>query len=133
MRSRRLRIAALAIAVSLPPLAACQKQPAERADRAFVSGAISYQGKPLRAGLVTFSLAEDPSVSASCILQPEGTYSVQDAPIGPTHVAVDTKAILGGAADRYVELPAKYAVGETSGLTFTVKPGRNESVDFNLE
>jgi hypothetical protein len=128
-----MRVAVLAIAVSGVSLAACQRQPTERADRASVSGAISYQGKPLLAGLVTFSLAEEPDVSASCILQPDGTYSVDDAPIGACRVAVDTKAILGGAADRYVELPAKYAVGETSGLTYTVKPGENESVDFNLE
>jgi len=94
---------------------------------------MTFNGKPIRGGVVTFTSAKDPTQTASCILQGDGTYSVADAPIGEDQVTVDTKAILGGAPDRYVEIPVKYLSTDSSGLKSTIKEGPNENVDFNLE
>lgn len=98
-----------------------------------VSGSISYKGKALSAGLVTFTSASDSTLCANCILQPDGAYSMADAPIGEAKVSVDTRPALELRPGRYVQIPLKYSRVQTSGLSFTVEKGDNTNVNFNLQ
>jgi hypothetical protein len=55
-----------------------------------VSGAVTLDGQPVRAGVVTF-VAADRSNTASAEITPEGTYSIADAPTGEVVICVRTR------------------------------------------
>jgi hypothetical protein len=115
-----------------------------------VSGKVTYQGKPLPGGLVTF-VHPDGRIGQGQI-QEDGTYSVPKAPGGDVKVTVRTvppipampAAIrlpggVGGGksetvypAGKYTPIPKKYADVSTSGLSLTVRRGSQE-FDINLE
>jgi len=127
------------------------KKPEEKkGDTGTVSGKVTYKGKPLPGGNVTFAGKDGKSLAAA--IHEDGTYSLEKVPPGEYKVAVETeslrKAAPGGgvppkggdkiapppAADapKYVAIPVKYANPETSGLTYTVKTGK-QTFDIDLE
>lgn len=55
-----------------------------------VSGTVTLDGQPVRAGVVTF-VAADQSNTASAEITPEGTYTIPDAPTGDVVVCVKTR------------------------------------------
>jgi hypothetical protein len=110
-----------------------------------VSGKVTYRGRPVTSGAVTF-LGKDGKAGDTGQIQADGSYVVARAPVGPVTIAVVTPpppdysqaASQGGslAADeevkaglaraaRHVAVPAKYRNPQESGLTFEVRPGPN--------
>ena len=82
--------------------------------------------------MLIFISAKDGNISASCGLQEDGTYFVSDAPIGDTKVTIETETLKTGLGPRYMQIPTKYSVPQTSGLTHTVTPGEN-TANFDLQ
>lgn len=56
-----------------------------------VSGKISYNGKPLKAGSLKFHTAQGTAYDGQ--ISPDGTYTAQDLPIGETIITVETESI----------------------------------------
>jgi hypothetical protein len=120
----------------------CTKKPHEPAN-AEVSGKVLFKGKPLPGGIVTFAAIKGGFPSSGRIDE-NGNYQI-NAPIGEVQIGVDNRMFRpkrGRPPDqehhlkrpdsqeepkplkgRYVEIPARYVDGATSGLTYTVKPG----------
>jgi hypothetical protein len=111
-----------------------------------VSGKVLFNGKPLPGGRVTFAAIEGGFASTRPIDE-KGNYKI-DAPIGDVLISVDNRMFLprdakkqarqqavhpkrpaaqaeeeGPSKGRYVPIPERYANCDTSGLTYTVKPG----------
>ncbi len=111
-----------------------------------VSGTVTYQGKSLDAGTVTFIATDSERPNASGSIQPGGTYTLQTsepgdgAVVGDYRVAitdVDSNTFntpLPGAPPQPVKsiLPKQYLDAATSGLTATVAEGSNTK-DFELK
>jgi ribosomal protein L35AE/L33A len=109
---------------------------------ASVSGKVTYNDKPVTSGTVVF-IGADGKASDTGVVQPDGTYSVAHAPTGAVKVSFDNPApakTTGGAplpandpeakenakeASLYVPTPAKYKDPNQSGLTCTLKSGKN--------
>lgn len=124
-----------------------------------VSGKVTYKGEPLKGGNVIFASEKGQSLLAP--IGEDGTYTIQNVPVGEAKIAVKTKHLgivaamakmkgAGGppqdtsggvgapkkltpeeAVRRFVAIPAQYEDTETSGLTFTVKGG-SQSHDIPL-
>jgi hypothetical protein len=115
-----------------------------------LTGKVSYQGKPVVMGSV-FVQAADGTRRVSNI-EPDGTYTVLNMPVGPVMIAVnspeppDPKALAGRAPragakpapaapavdrSKWVRLPDKYADPAQSDVTTTVSPGTTQ-FDINL-
>lgn len=102
-----------------------------------VKGTVTVGGKPLPNGLITFESEvgnKDPFSAAIA----DGAYETGPIPAGPckitiTHAAMARPAVGGNdltparaaRGKSAIEVPAKYARSDTSGLTFTVKSGAN--------
>jgi hypothetical protein len=118
-----------------------------------VSGTITYQDKPLGNGRVMFINQKDPSKASQALIQPDGSYTATNVPLGPATITVETipdtatssgpggklKAPpgmdmpgAGEAKGKYVAIPAKYQSKDQSGLTYDVKPGKQE-YSFDLK
>jgi hypothetical protein len=102
-----------------------------------VSGTVTYGGKSLPSGTVTF-LGKDKQVVGSSSIT-DGTYKIRQVPPGPVTITVSTPPSLGrgarGAALARKDMPAplesipippKYGNAEQSGLTYEVKPGAQD-------
>jgi hypothetical protein len=112
-----------------------------------VSGRVSYQGKPLSRGTITF-LPEGDGQPASGTIGSDGSYRLQTiepgdgARTGRYKVIVSTSdlnvetldtAMLPSEMPKGKTLtPAKFEKPETSGLTAEIKSG-GSTLDFNLE
>lgn len=110
-----------------------------------VHGTVSYQGKPLPTGSVTF-IPDGPGKAAAGEIQADGTYTLttysqgDGATIGSHKVMIisekDTSELPAESAEANTDLsliPEKYGMSpKTSGLTAEVKEGDNE-INFNLE
>jgi hypothetical protein len=118
-----------------------------------VTGKVKYKGATLPEGRVAFLGKEG---SASGPIQPDGSYTIKMAPLGKVAITVNTSALdpsslpdaglaavqargmipkvetptVGGTPA--ASIPRKYGRPETSGLTFTVKPGK-QNYDINLD
>jgi hypothetical protein len=113
---------------------------------ATVSGKVSYNGSPLKAGNVTFFPKEQPPVSTR--IGEDGSYSLLKVPIGEVTICVETKSVnpsrlskipkmnvpkdkvspnpgtdLEKLAKLFTPIPDKYADPATSGRTYTVTSG----------
>lgn len=116
--------------------------------QAEVSGRVTYRGKPLPGGLVTFISAR--GLSGTAVIAADGSYQVL-VPVGDVKVSVDNRMLrkggrpagyrVGGRPDgeglqplagTYVPVPEKYASAETSGLTCHVESG-GTAFDIRLE
>ena len=84
-----------------------------------VEGQVTFKGKPVPDGTITFHLKDDQFVGAKI---KHGKYRVDRVPVGEFKVTIESKKI---------RLPAKYAGEDTSGLTLTAKKGKN-AADFEL-
>lgn len=120
-----------------------------------VSGMITYKGKPLPGGTITFYT--DGAGIYPLPIDPDGTYEGTGLPVGDLAVTIDTESAkaYGSAAaygdgrghqmqfspapggheqtprPQYVPIPKKYANLKTSGLSMTLQPGRNTK-NFDL-
>lgn len=101
-----------------------------------ISGRVTFQGKPVAAGLVRFSNSEGP-IDILATIETDGRYKVDMAqgeglPEGRYSVAVMPPRVNSpiGATTAPPQIPCpdipdKYRKPSTSGLTLTVKPGDN--------
>lgn len=94
-----------------------------------VSGTVTYQGKPLTGGTITFFDAANRTTSGE--IKPDGTYTVSKVALGQARIAVATpmdipfKKInedvkMDVAAPKPSPIPVKYADADKSGLTCEV-------------
>jgi hypothetical protein len=111
-----------------------------------VSGKVTYQGKPLTSGSVTFVSTETNRPNANGPIAPDGTYNLHTqnfgsgAALGDYDVAISSidpnelNTPLPGTAplEKKIKstIPKKYGDPKTSGLKETVKSGTNT---FDLE
>lgn len=123
-----------------------------------VSGKVTYNGKALGGGTITF-YPESGGVYAVTI-DDDGTYAGTDLPVGDMPVTVETDSVKAAAKatsgyvdpktgqkapssplvqqqdnapkGEYVKIPAKYKDKTKSGLTVTLAPGRQVK-DFDLK
>jgi hypothetical protein len=104
---------------------------------AVVSGTVRYKGELLTTGEV--SLIADGGKSRSGLIGDDGSYQINDAPVGPVRVVVIARRVQGGptgespvaarlAADRQVVvtslIPTRYGDPATSGLNFEIVAGK---------
>ncbi len=121
---------------------------AEGPELAPVSGTVTYKGKPVTEGIVSFQPAGPDGAPATGTIGADGSYSLQTGPdegarLGEYRVAVsardepdtppDTAAPPLKAMPKVKsQLPLKYEDPGTSTLTRTVKSGRN-AINFELD
>lgn len=129
-------------------LAGCGRVGEQQAE---VSGKVSFKGKPLPGGVITFASAR--GYAATAVISPDGAYKLK-APIGDVQIGVDNrmldkndpkriKAEQRGKSGRlkiptevaskqqgqqevtgsYVFLPPRYSDPTKSGLTYKVTAG----------
>jgi hypothetical protein len=124
-----------------------------------VSGKVSYQGKVVRAGMVSF-IPEGGGVMSSPI-EEDGSYTIRNVPVGNVKITVETESARppalqsgpGGEAPefmrkyvreknpeaasperakRFVPIPSQYSDAGKSNLTYVVKSGKQE-YDIDLK
>jgi hypothetical protein len=112
-----------------------------------VSGKVTYNGKPLPGGYVTFVHADGRTKQVQ--IQTDGSYSIPDAPGGDVKVAVKTVPPIPAMprnpfsqpgeksepiypAGPYVPIPVKYADEKNSGLSTKINRGGN-TYDIDLQ
>jgi hemoglobin len=109
------------------------KKPGETAS---VSGQVTYLGKPVTGGVITFVMGK---AGVSGTIAPDGSYKMDKLTPGEYKVAVDTEALKlppGGAggqkppAGTYVAIPAKYRNADSSALAVKLEPGKQA---FNID
>jgi hypothetical protein len=108
----------------------CGPSPPKDADRTTVSGTVTFAGKPLPAGDLTFESIATQKATPAAIKQ--GKYSTDRVPLGECRVSISTMSVQYLDASSYVAIPAKYGDSATSGLKIDVKEGVNENVNFEL-
>jgi hypothetical protein len=113
---------------------------------AFVSGKVTYHGKPLQFGSVMFQ--PESGQPATAAIQPDGTFTMatrgegDGASVGKNRVRVscfESQSPSYKPANGPGELslgksliPQKYSSYETSGITVEVRSGTNEPFIINL-
>jgi hypothetical protein len=112
-----------------------------------ISGKVTFDGKPLPAGRITFLSQESKHISKESIIV-DGAYSISDFPAGPVIITGESfPPPKGGEKStmpkdlglpppgrekpktpegKYVPIPPRYGNMEESGLTYTVLPGEQE-------
>jgi hypothetical protein len=128
-KSRRGLLASFGVFLALAQLG-CGRGVAE------VSGKVRFKDQPLSSGTVTF-VRQDGQSSSSAIAA-DGSYLIDEAPIGPVKIAVEShprvppglmnppgRAIPPPQAPKNhsMTIPERYRDPERSGLTHTVKRG----------
>lgn len=103
-----------------------------------VSGKVTYQGRPLSFGRVTFF---HPSGHAAGVdIAADGAFML-NAYQGSNGVSVEcseyqrpgSKAQRSRTGNDKSVIPVRYSAYATSGLTFEVKPGENSKAEFALK
>ncbi len=107
--------------------------PKQKADpnRTTVSGNVTFDGKPLRGGNITFALVN--GNIASTVSLNEGHYSTNRVPIGLNQVSIETESLKYGSPGLYVKIPDKYTDPTKSGFQVEIKPGENTDANFELK
>ena len=107
---------------------------------ATVTGRVTYRGRPVVHGSVTF--VQDARTARSGVIQPDGSYSVENVPMGTMEILVFSRSPkkgrsvpVGQPSDQHGQkeadlqkavvkewfpLPRKYEAAATSGLRCTV-------------
>ena len=93
--------------------------PAADEDLSSAEGRVTFNGKPIPEGTITFHLKDDQFVGAKL---KDGMYRVDRVPVGEFTVTIESKK---------ARLPVKYSREETSGLKLAVKKGKN-TADIDL-
>lgn len=101
-------------------------------NRTGISGAITFNGTPLKAGTITFDSTEK-GLSTAVSVGSDGRYASNRVPLGSNIVTIETESLQYGSPHLYTKIPEKYADPSKSGLTVDVKPGTNENVNFELK
>src|SRR4051812_11203496 len=78
----------------LAEIAGCGKPKQAIQNRATVSGMVTFDGKPLPAGVVQFQSTERTVTTSANIY--DGTYTTDRAPLGKNTVTIDTSSIVNG-------------------------------------
>jgi len=132
------RLVVLACA-SLVPVACGSTGP----NMARVTGKVTYQGKPVPKGSVTFVSTAEGGRNATGQLDPEGNYTLQTEQPGDGALVGDYLVTIYAHDEPILDYipkkpippkiltPTKYEKVETSGLKATVKSGSNK-FDFDL-
>lgn len=110
-------------------------------NKAFVlNGSVSYQGKPLKSGLVRLHMADGRAGMA--MIHPDGTFEATDVIPGDAKVTIEedpatrNRRMMGGggaaapslpdpanSASAPVAIPSKYQDVKTTPLSYTLKRG----------
>jgi hypothetical protein len=116
-----------------------------------VSGKVSYRGRPVTSGVVVF-VGAGGKASRPAVIKEDGSYTATGVPVGPVKVAVDNPPPLGRVwgnsaappandpevqeaarrAASYVPTPHHYGDANQSGLSTTLKSGKN-AYDIQLQ
>jgi hypothetical protein len=130
-----MRHLGLCVALLTAGLAAAQDKKPDPAKGNEVSGKISYNGKPLPSGTVTF-VSKDGKTTVAGTIAADGTYKVL-LPAAEYGIAITTDPPPVKKDDKdppkkvpVLKIPAKYGDVKTSGLLYKVAKG-NQS--FNIE
>lgn len=116
--------------------------------RGEVSGVVTYRGKPLPGGIVTF--ISDKGYQNSAVIDEHGNYSIT-VEVGANKITVDNRLLKKTQqttaprlkpqdgttqqttlAGTYVPIRESYSSSQSSGLSYTVTPG-TQTKDFNLD
>ena len=96
-----------------------------------VSGRISFKGKPLTGGTITFTPSKGTAVTAA--IKADGSYAALKVPAGAARVTIKTESVkpkptkvVRPGAPKYVAIPRKYSDAKPSVITFVVKEGNQE-------
>jgi len=92
-------------------------------EKSAVTGTVTFQGKPLPAGVVTFVGAENQASVAA--IKEDGTYKIDALKPGTYKVTIDTEGLKGDEklAKFYVAIPKKFSEPDKSGLEVKVETG----------
>jgi hypothetical protein len=133
------------VALALFTLAGCS-QPVSNPGGVSVSGVVTFEGKPLTKGTITF-VPETPGTggTATGSLSSSGAYSLGTAQAGDgaiparykvTVVSLDSEATMdekGKPVPAKSAIPAKFGNAATSGLTATVEKSGSQTFNFDLK
>jgi hypothetical protein len=103
---------------------------------ATLEGTVTFGNDPVTAALV---VAQNKDGSATGFVGKDGRYRLQNVPLGEIHLAVNTEAGKGQAmgeimaasqgkdraAPKIIDVPAKFADPDKSGITTTISKGVN--------
>jgi hypothetical protein len=103
-----------------------------------ITGKITYRNEPVTTGQVHF-VGEGKSRSA--LIAPDGTYTINDPPLGEVKVAVESTGSTeakefkpqskpGRLQPKGSMIPQRYAKETTSGLVYTIKG--SQTIDLDL-
>jgi hypothetical protein len=104
-----------------------------------VFGKVTFQGKPVDEGRVTF-MNKEAGTDDEALLSPDGTYTIKAVPVGEYKITIiplivreraDPKGPVVGVEKPAPNIPPKYRNSGTTDLTATVKEGKNE-LNFDL-
>jgi hypothetical protein len=109
----------------------CGPEPYVDPNRTSISGTVTFNGEPLKAGTITFE-SKGKGIATSVSIRSEGRYATNRVPLGTNAVSIDTQSVQFGSPKLYVKIPERYVDPSTSGLSADVKPGTNENVNFEL-
>lgn len=101
-------------------------------NRTTVTGTVTFNGAPLKAGNISFDSTKS-GMSSSVSIGEDGRYGTNRVPIGPNVVTIETDSLRYGSPHLYVKIPGKFADPSKSGFTIDVKAGINENVNFELK
>ena len=121
----------LAAAALIQACTGCGPEPYVDPNRTMVSGSVTFDGKPLPAGTISFDSTET-GIGTAISISEGGRYSTNRVPLGPNIITIETESLLFGSPHLHTKIPAKYADPTKSGLTVDIKPGENEDVNFAL-
>jgi hypothetical protein len=111
---------------------------------ASISGSVNLDGKPVKGGFISFTLPD--GLPHTVEIQADGTYRVDDVPLGDAIVTVSAPPVNDQARQMHIKLPneapppapvvspipEKYAGMATTDLSYNVKAGENK-FDANLK
>jgi hypothetical protein len=112
--------------------AGCNSQPAMKEGCATLSGIVMYKGQPLPGGTISVISKQNEMLSGAAVIKPDGSFTIQYAPIGDAVVTVETKVLQISDPVHFVKIPDKYTDPAKSGLTAEIKAD-GEPVELKLE
>ena len=129
-------VAAVGLAAALAALTGCQDS-----NKSTVTGKVTYKGAPVTGGQITLTPKTANGAAPAIPIKPDGTFSVSDIPPGDYGVAVSTDGVPdaapaggtsrspvpeGAAQGTKVVIPDKFKNAQSSGITWTVKGGKQD-------
>jgi hypothetical protein len=132
MRRMLQRLVFLALAGSALLPVSCHFGPTRIQETgATLDGTITYKGEPV---LVAMVIATGQGLEAPGYVEENGKYKLLNVPLGEVKLGVDVNAAQGRLmgqrmakqkTPKVIDIPAKYADPNTSGITTTIQKGEN--------